>query len=306
MKLEKNVLPLFLAGTMALSAPKADARIWSFLGFAKTPSGQPAEGHKVRVQKIPPDTSITVTTASGGLFAFSRRRIGEFNMWDTIRLKLYNQYMPSESANYIYVVTDTFPGDDVDIYVPEIYEDSSAVQNRVYAISIRTVISPIPGDTTRKKCEYWLRKNPSDRDTAFLSTTLTADAFHFNLEFLVENANEGDTVDLHIFTNDTIYKDTFVIVKRNVGRFPNEADRPIDTVRLQIHPRPSIKETYATNGPRLSKKDKDIEDEADYCIYDVSGKNIYGGKDKKIEKIPAGVYFLFSRKREYRKFISQK
>ena len=242
-KLGRNLLPLFLAGTIALSAPKADARIFAFSGYAKTATGQPADGglgYRVLCQKIPPDTSVIVTPGTGGLFGVSRLMIGEFNMWDTVRFKLYKRDFPADSSNYIYIITDTFPGNPgARIYVPEIYTDSSAIPNRAYAISIRTVIAP-PGDTARKKCEYWLRKNPSDRDTALSirgPPWNTADTFHFSLEFLVENANEGDTVDLHIFTNDTTYKDTFVIVKRNVGRFPNDADRPIDTVYLVAHPR---------------------------------------------------------------------
>jgi len=241
-ELKNTFFPLVLAGSI-LGASNVQARIDSFDGYAKKSNGQPASGiagHRVLCQKFPPGTSRTVAPDGGGLFSVSRLSLGTFNLLDTVTFHLYNQNAPSESANYVYVVTDTFPGQYVDIYVPEIYEDSSAVPNRVYALSLQLVISPVP-DTTRKKCEFWLRKNPSDRDIAYSikgPPWNTADTFHFNLEYLAQNANHGDTVDMHLFTNDTTYKDTWAVVTRYVGRFLNDADRPVQVCTLEIHPRP--------------------------------------------------------------------
>ena len=44
---------------------------------------------------------------------------------------------------------------------------------------------------------------------------------------------------MRFFTiEDSVYKDTFVVIQRWVGRWQHEAIRPIDTLRLEVHPRP--------------------------------------------------------------------
>ncbi|NPV14585.1 hypothetical protein HPY86_06605, partial [candidate division WOR-3 bacterium] len=193
------------------------AGLLEYRGFAKTSLGQPADGaiYQVRATKIPPDITRTISPDTGGLYSIDASEIGQFNVGDTIIAHLYNGYRPQDSSNTVHVVT---PEDTLELwqYLPQIYCDSSLVPNRAYAISIRNVFSPV---NTRKFVEFYLRKDPYNRDTVFGPQYNSADTFHFNLEHLPQPANDGDTVYMHIglfnivgndtIFNDTIYLDTF-------------------------------------------------------------------------------------------------
>ncbi len=213
-----------------------------YIGVAKTSLGQNADGARygIRATKIPPDTTIHKSPDTGGLYSVADSELGPFNVGDTIIVHLYKRINPQDSSNIVHVVT---PEDTLWYwqYLPEVCCDSSLVPNRAHTICIRNVFSPI---NTRKFVEYYLKKDPSHRDTVFGPQYNSADTFFFNLEHLPQPANDGDTVNMHIglfeilgsdtIVNDTIYLDTFDIVKKWVGRFPNDAQR-MDTCTLRVH-----------------------------------------------------------------------
>lgn len=69
-------------------------------GFAKTSLGQPADGaiYEIRATKIPPDTTRTIATNSGGFYSVDSALVGPFNVGDTVIVHLYNGYRPQDSS----------------------------------------------------------------------------------------------------------------------------------------------------------------------------------------------------------------
>lgn len=212
-------------------------------GFAKTPLGKPAGGifgYMIRATKIPSDTTRIMSTNTGGLYSIDANLVGEFHIGDTLLVHLFNTDKPGDTSNMVHVVT---PEDTLRYgqYLPQLYCDSSLVENRAYAMSVRQVFSPVPG---RKFLEFYLKKDPFHRDTIFDRLIGGADSFHFNLEHFPQPANDGDTVNIHIglfeivgndtIFNDSIYLDTFGVVQRWIGRFPNDAQR-VDSCWLRVH-----------------------------------------------------------------------